>query len=101
MRSKGEGDFESSVYQLIQLLKKILKTYPDQMKSSKFKPLLSEQGLNVNFFLFNILPLSEEEWDELEEIYERFMNEDASIEDLEMDLNAEDLDFLRKHGIRF
>ncbi len=46
--------------------------------------------------------MTPEEMDELDEIYQEFMpEENGSGESLKPELNAADVDFLRRHGIRF
>ena len=102
MRSNRDGDFEQSMNQLIQLLKKIMKTHPDQSQIAKMQSLFKDEGFNVNFCFFNFFPVSEEEMDELEEICEQYLaDESKRPEDLTPDLNNDDLDFLRRYGIRF
>lgn len=102
MRSQRDGDFEKNIQQLMQLLKKIIVTQPNQKQIAKMQSFFKEQGLNFNLFFFNFFPMSDEELDELEEIYEQyFFDDDKTPEDLTTDLNLEDIEFLRKNGIRF
>jgi len=102
MKPSRDGDFESSVRQLIKLLRKIMKSYPDQLNLTKSKPQFQDQGVNLNVFFFNLLPLSDEDWDELEEIYETYFHDDDPRKlDINTQLNAEDREFLKKHGIQF
>ena len=73
MRSKREGDFESTIQQLVQLLKQMLKNYPDEIKFAKQKPFISDQGMNVNFIFMNILPwVDEEDWAEVAGLEDSF-----------------------------
>ena len=97
------GDFDQNISQLIQLLKKIL-TNP-MAQGQQFPELQSffkEQGINLNLCFFTFLPMTPQELDEFEEIYERYLfDEDRNPEGLNENLSLADLEFLRRHGIRF
>ncbi len=98
---KSDGDFENNMNQLIQLLKKILTSHPPHGQFDLSK-LFKGQGINLNLCFFAFLPMTEEELDEIEEIYEHYLfDEDKAPEDLTSELNSSDLEFLRRHGIRF
>jgi len=102
MRSNRDGDFDKSIEQLIQLLRKIMKTHPDQSQFSKLQSVFRDHGVNINLCFFNFFPVGEGEIDELEEICEQYLSDDEKKpEDLTTDLNPDDLDFLRKHGLSF
>ena len=103
MRANGDKDFGNNINQLIQLLKKILTSHPPQQGHlPELESLLKGQGINLNLCFFTFLPISEEELDELEEIYEHYLfDEEKRPEELTTDLNPSDLDFLRRNGIRF
>ncbi|GEM_PF-565001 len=103
------SDMDGDIKKLLTLLKKILKNHPqgsDQL--SKFMDQKSDQkSFNLNLCFFTFIPMSPEELMEFEEMYEDYLSEveDSSLrrEDikLEFKLSSDDLDFLKKNGIRF
>lgn len=102
MKKNREGNFEDNMEQLIQLLKRIVKSHPDQTQLDKLQRVFKDQGINVNFCFFNFFPMTDEELDELEEICEQYLGDtDKRPEDLTMDLSQDDLEFLKKNGIRY
>ncbi len=102
MKPDRDSDFDSSITELVQLLKKIMANHTSQSEWKKIQSVFQDKGINLNFNFFNFFPITGEELDELEEIYDQFMSDsDKKPEDLNTDLNSEDVDFLKKHGIRF
>ena len=98
---KSEGDFENNMNQLIHLLKKILTSRPPHGQWD-LASLLKGQGINLNLCFFTFLPVTEEEMDEIEEIYEQYLfDEENGPEALDPELSPADLDFLRRNGIQF
>lgn len=96
-----EGEFSHDIKKLIQLLKKIMKHHPMQEKISELEKQSSRE-INLNVFVFPLLPLSAEDVDELGEICESAIFEgEKDLEELRYKLNPSDLEFLRRHGIRF
>ena len=99
-----EREFENHMNQLLQLLKKIMVQYPHHgkiedlakhMKNAKSSP-------EINIFFLNLVPLTPEEFDELEEMFEETLSQDRwQHGELQYELNADDREFLKKHGIRF
>ena len=100
MNPEKDREFDHTLTQLIGLLKKLLKNIP---QGGSFPSLSAEKEGTVNLNLFlTFLPLAPEEMDEFEEIYEQyFFQEDRPVEELSSELNPSDMDFLRRHGIRF
>lgn len=101
-----EGDFEQNMKQLMKLLKKIMSQYPLQGKSPEeiMRTLkdAKDKSQDVNIFFLNLSPLSSEEFEELEEIFEGgLMNEHFRSAEMKCELNSEDQEFLKRHGIRF
>ncbi len=97
-------DFEQSMSQFIQLLKKILTAHFSQGPNplQEFMSPSKDQGVNLNLCFFTFLPMVPEELDEFEDLYERFLFEqEKKFNDFSNDLSAADLEFLRRHGIRF
>lgn len=101
-----EKEFEQNMKQLMMLLKKIMKQYPMDGKSPaevmKFLKDMKDKGPDVNIFFLNMSPLSPEEFDEMEEIFEEgAVSEYLRSGELKCELNADDQVFLKQHGIRF
>lgn len=96
-------DFNQNINQLIELLKKILTHIPHQpVDSASLNRKEKEMSIHFNLCFFNLLPLSGEELDELEEFYESFLHpHDEKGEELEPDLTPLDIEFLKQNGIRF
>ncbi len=102
MGNNREGDFEQSMEQLIKLLKKIMKHHPDPNQISRLQSLFRDKGININLCFFNFFPVTEEEMDEIEDLCDPFFQDDLrKSEEMTTDLSADDLEFLRRHGIRF
>ncbi len=101
-----DKEFEQSMKQLMHLLKKIMRQSPGEGKSlaEMMKSLKDVKGgnLDVNIFLLNMAPLSPEEFDEIEGMFETgAMSEPLRPGELRLELNDEDQVFLKQHGIRF
>ncbi len=106
MNFDRERDFEQNMTQLIQLLKKLIKNIPGAGNPfNSFSPSAKDKDGNVQLnIFFNFLPISPEDMDELEEAYEEALFQDdkrMTAEDLSSELSAEDIEFLRRHGLRF
>ncbi len=101
-----EKEFEQNMKQLMRLLKKIMAQYPMQGKSSeeimKILKDAKEKGPDVNIFFLNLAPLSPEEFEEIEEMFEGgLVGEHFRSGEMKCELNSEDQEFLKRHGIRF
>lgn len=101
-----EKEFDENMRQLMRLLKKIMRQYPIQGKDPaemmKFLKDMTDKSSDVNIFFLNLAPLSIGEFEDLEGILDGgFLNEQFSSGELKCELNADDRDFLKKHGIRF
>ncbi len=101
-----DKEFEQNMKQLMHLLKKIMRQYPMDGKSPaemmKFLKDMKDKSPDVNIFFLNMSPLSPEEFDELEEIFEEgAVGEYLKSGELTCELNDDDQLFLKKHGIRF
>ncbi len=103
MNPDSGKDFESNMQQLIHLIKKMLVSPAQQQPGMPdWESLLKGKNVNLNFCFFSFFPMNPEDMEELEEIYENYlMDEEKRSEDLSMDLNSSDVDFLRRHGIQF
>ena len=96
------GDFEKNMNQLVRLLKKILKNAPSKESLAQLPAFFKDSGFNLNLCFFTFIPMLPEELDEFEELAESaFFREEKRTEELSGELSADDLEFLRRHGIRF
>jgi sugar-specific transcriptional regulator TrmB len=101
-----ENEFEQNMKQLMHLLKKIMSQYPMEGKSPaemmKFFKDMKDKSSDVNIFFLNMSPLSPEELDEIEGMFEGgVMGEYLRSGELKCELNDDDQSFLKQHGIRF
>ena len=101
-----DKEFEQNMKQLMHLLKKIMSQYPTDGKSPaemmKFFKDMKDKSPDVNIFFLNMSPLSPEEFDELENMFEEGgVGEYLRTGELKCELNADDQVFLKQHGIRF
>ncbi len=101
MNPEKDREFDQNMNQLIGLLKKLLKNIP---QGGPFQSFSGDKDSSVNFNIcfFTFLPMSADELDEFEEIYDQYLfQDDKNAEELSAELNQSDMDFLRRHGIRF
>ena len=101
-----DKEFEQNMKQLMSLLKKIMSQYPMEGKSPaevmKFFKNMKDKSPDVNIFFLNMSPLSPEELDEIEGMFEEgAMGEYLRSGELKCELNDDDQVFLKQHGIRF
>jgi len=101
-----DKEFEQNMQQLVRLLKKIMSQYPMEGKSPaemmRFFKDMKDKSPDVNIFFLNMSPLSPEELDEIEGIFEEgIMGEHFRSGELKCELNDDDQSFLKQHGIRF
>lgn len=102
MNSENPKDFEHNINHLISLLRKIIRNIP-QAKGpfSKMQDSGKDASMNINFCFFTFLPLPPDDWDEIEDIYDQYLAQEENSEDLSLDLNNADMEFLRRNGIKF
>ena len=104
MNPEKDKEFEQYINQLVQLLRKIMKHIPHQGKMQGFPGMFKtnkDGSLNMNICFFNFLPISPEDLDELEEYYENQLLGEDKDEELTSELSSSDLEFLKRHGIKF
>lgn len=98
-------DFDQNMNQLVQLLKKLIKNIPTgkMPQGNPFSKDKDSGSINVNFCFFNFLPISDEDLEEMEDMMDQFFTEDPreKSRDLSSELNASDLEFLKRNGIQF
>ena len=97
----SEREFENNMNQLVRLLQKLLKNLPGKPPFPQFQGKPGEAGMNLNVCFFNFLPVSPEEFEALEEAYEQAVFPEDRNEELSRELSPSDMEFLRRHGIRF
>ncbi|MCM8775749.1 MAG: hypothetical protein NC930_05305 [Candidatus Omnitrophica bacterium] len=102
-----ENDFEKNMKQLVKLLRKIMAHQFPDVPPAKQKSYFEDSATQFNLFILNFLPLLPEDFDELEEYLgdallekEDWGHKEGSS-DLKNQLSRSDLEFLRRHGIRF
>lgn len=98
---KESSEFGKNMEELLRLLKKILKS---QKKGEiDLSEILDQKNVNLNLCFFTFLPLSEDELSEFEtELEDALQGEDLrESEGLEFKINKNDLEFLRKNGLKF
>ena len=101
MNSDKDKNFERSMKQLLSLLKKILKNLPSQGPLSPMNPALKDSGVNLNLCFFTFLPILPEDWEEWEELYDTYLSGEEKADEFSSELSPADIEFLRRHGIRF
>jgi len=98
-------NLDPDMEKLISLLKKILKKHPPS--AEQLAKLGDSKAFNLNICFLTFIPMSPDEMDELNDIYEEYLNrgDDASTReeavDLEFRLTGDDLDFLKNNGLSF
>lgn len=98
-------DMNRDIRKLLTLLKKILKNQPQG--SDQVAKFMDKKSFNLNLCFLTFVPMTPEDLMEFEEMYEEFLRgpEQSSSarkgSKLEFELNPDDLDFLKKYGIRF
>lgn len=102
MNPEKDKEFNHNMAQLLRLLKKILKGLPSQGPYSASLFQGKESAVNFNVCFLTFFPLTPEELEEWEEIYESYgLQEEGSELEFSSELSPADRDFLRKNGIRF
>ena len=92
------------ITKLIKLLRKILKHHPEGKDISKW--MSGEHPINLNLCFFTFVPMTAEELEEVEDMYEEYLGRMEEVTDksrakLEFKLSQEDIRFLKEHGLRF
>jgi len=99
-----EMEFEKNLKQLMRLLKKMMAQYPGAAKGEDLAKFFKSQKNmpDINIFLLNFAASNPENLDELEEIFEESLfSEGFKPGELKYELNGDDQEFLKRHGIRF
>jgi len=96
-----EKEFEQNMKQLMHLLKKMVSQNPQEGKNPILKNLSKSMDPQVNIFILNLFPFSQDELDEIDEILDQTSSDEEKREDLRYEISNEDEDFLKRHGIKF
>ena len=95
-----DKEFENNMNQLVRLLKKLMKNLPGQ-PFSKLQGKPGDGAMHLNVCFFNFFPMGPEDYDAFEEAYEQSLSFEDREEHLSPQLSPSDIEFLRRHGIRF
>lgn len=98
---KDSNEFGKDIHELMRLLKKILKS--EKVGNGDLSSLLESKNVNLNLCFFTFLPLTEDEFADFEDSLEEFLAKESFSDggDLEFEINKNDLDFLKKYGLKF
>lgn len=97
-----DGNFDRQIYQLMQLLKKIIKDFPSHGSSHPdLGAALKGAHVNLNLCFFTFLPLLPEEMEEFEEAFDPYYTSEFSSLHSDPRLHPDDIEFLRRNGIQF
>lgn len=106
MKFNPNEDFNKNVSKLLTLLKNMLKN--QKIDNKELNDFFGKKDINLNLCFFTFLPFPMEEMDDvdLEEMMdEELVGEENKVTkdavDLKFELNSNDLDFLKKNGIKF
>ena len=101
-------EFNRNMQKLMVLLGKILKSQKEQVGMDFSEIFNSKKNVNLNLCIFTFLPMTPEDMDDLEEVFEDMYVSGEGITasssgepELKFELNARDVDFLKNNGIRF
>ncbi len=102
------NEFSRNMQKLMILLGKILKSQKDQVGSDFSEIFNSKKNINLNLCIFTFLPMAPEDMDDLEDMFEDLYvsgeggaGSAAGDADLKFELDAKDVDFLKRNGIKF
>ena len=99
---KDSNEFGKNMNELLRLLKKILKS--QKLSPGDLSGILDKKNVNLNLCFFTFLPLTEEEFADLEYDMEEFFldgDSEGSGGDLKFEITTKDMDFLKKNGLKF
>ncbi len=99
-------EMDGDISKLIALLKKLMKNHPQA--ADILNLVQQKKPFNLNVCFLTIVPMVPEELEEMQHLCEEYMSHIDEIEvplhkraQLEFKLSRDDMDFLKKHGIRF
>ena len=106
MKFNSNEDFNKNVGKLLSLLKKMLKN--QKIDNKELNEFFGKKDINLNLCFFTFLPFPLEELDDLDldELSEEGLkgvlnNKEHESDELKFEITNHDLNFLKKHGIKF
>lgn len=111
--NENNEDMGKNINKLLALLKKIIAQENSQSHPNSKSPippdlqnlLKDNKNVQVNLCMFAFLPVHPEDLEEMEGVYEETMSldmdETKDKDSLSMEINDQDVDFLKKHGLKF
>jgi hypothetical protein len=107
MKFNPNEDFNQNVSKLLSLLKNMLKN--QKIDNKELNEFFGKKDINLNLCFFTFLPFPIDELDEMEldELSEEGLSEyinrkrERDFDDLKFEITNSDMDFLKKHGIKF
>ena len=99
------NNLDPDIEKLIKLLKKILKKHPKSLE--QIAKMADPKAINVNVCFLTFVPMTPDDLEELNEVYEEYVSrtEEHGVwgedSNLEFRLTQEDLDFLKQNGLHF
>ena len=103
--SHDHDNLEADIRKLLALLKKIMKSHPQG--SDQMAKFFDQKSFDVNLCFLTLFPMLPEDLSEFEEMYQDLMSRSdesrprGDEKKIEFKLSPDDLDFLKKNGIRF
>ena len=101
MRFDRDNEFEQSLSHLVQLLKKILRNMPAQDRGGSAIPEGKDSPIQLNLCFFALVPMLPDDWEDMNDFLGPLASMDPKADEPASELSLEDLEFLRRHGIRF
>lgn len=101
-------EFDKSIHQLLNLLKKILKNHPAGPSINQLLDSKNLENVVLNLCFFNFIPMTSEEMDEFEDAFHAAQDHAEDSQDSAHDeainhfgWNEHDVEFLKRNGIKF
>ena len=107
MKFNPNEDFNQNVSKLLALLKNMLKN--QKIDNKELNEFFGKKDINLNLCFFTFLPFPLDDIDEMdlddisEEGFSEYLNKKREKEgdELKFEITTSDIDFLKKHGIKF
>jgi len=105
MKFNPGEDFNQNISKLLTLLKTMMKN--QKIDNKELNEFFGKKNINLNLCFFTFLPFPFEEFDEMdfedmaEEGFGDYFGKKKAADDLKFEINNNDLDFLKKNGIKF
>jgi len=105
MKFNPGEDFNQNISKLLSLLKNMMKN--QKIDSQELNDFFGKKNVNLNLCFFTFVPFPFEEFDEMdfEEMGEEgladMLGQRKDHDELKFEINNNDIDFLKKNGIKF